>query len=94
MDMPLVEVSPSHAAFASSDTRSQVVACMLGRASIALSQATRFGCGAELSPFGRQGEEGYPRGHREVGKRNLSISAQTRSPLSRGKTGSYFRFML
>src|SRR6516165_5616351 len=40
---------PPHAAFASSETRSQVVACRLGRASIRLSQAMRFGCGAPSS---------------------------------------------
>ena len=38
-----------HAAFASSDTRSQVVAFMLGRASIRASHATRFWCGAPSS---------------------------------------------
>jgi hypothetical protein len=38
-----------HAAFAISDTRSQVVAFMLGRASIRASHATRFGCGAPSS---------------------------------------------
>jgi hypothetical protein len=35
-----------HAAWAISDTRSNVVACKPGRASIRASQATRFACGA------------------------------------------------
>src|SRR5580692_13166589 len=39
----------AHAAFASSVTRSQVVAFMLGRASIRVDHATRFACGAPSS---------------------------------------------
>ncbi len=42
----MTRASGAHAAFASSDTRSQVVACMLGRACMRVIHAARLACGA------------------------------------------------